>query len=197
MCTTCTRRDVVVVAFQHEAIAAHPVALRDGAVAGRLVVMGLLWVRSYWRMDVAGFVCRETAPAGATYRGVSSHRGRVYGERVRLYDQPKRPLVAGWRFGSLDLNFYAGSPVIEPSVRRSWYGFSTRHGPADDAWFSMPWAYPCAIAALLPAMRSAAWYRRRRRRPAGSCRSCGYDLRATPDRCPECGTATSVAGGHA
>jgi hypothetical protein len=50
--------------------------------------------------------------------------------------------------------------------------------------------FPHWILVLLTAIMPAAWFIlriRRRRFGPGRCRTCGYDLRATPDRCPECG----------
>jgi hypothetical protein len=54
--------------------------------------------------------------------------------------------------------------------------------------------WPGIPIAAMPAM-AIAWRFLRARQPAnGRCRRCGYDLRATPDRCPECG---AVERGHA
>ena len=55
-------------------------------------------------------------------------------------------------------------------------------------------ALPLLIAGppLLGVGLIGAWVFRARRR-VGLCPSCGYDLRATPERCPECGTVAPLS----
>jgi hypothetical protein len=56
---------------------------------------------------------------------------------------------------------------------------------------NVPYWFTAAIGALPMLLLVRAERRRRRRIVRGGCAVCGYDLRATPDRCPECGATPS------
>lgn len=80
------------------------------------------------------------------------------------------PMQTHFRF----IGFAAGSYTLDSSPGQA--------GRIDIFW---PCWFQMLVIAAFPLW---CFWRRRARTPEGYCRRCGYDLRATPHRCPECGT---------
>jgi hypothetical protein len=75
-------------------------------------------------------------------------------------------------------------------------GFAFAHYPAPEIQyiqFTFPHWLPTLLT-LLPTVLFGNLARRMGRHRHGCCQHCGYDLRATPDRCPECGMASTSSG---
>jgi hypothetical protein len=107
--------------------------------------------------------------------GVSVHPHTIIAPSIRMENSPNVALM-GFRFERIRL--FVGGTVVARTIAVSLY-----------AWQAM------ILSGLLP----AAWFvklRRRRTAQLGEhiCEICGYDLRATPERCPECGTVQDSIG---
>jgi hypothetical protein len=139
------------------------------------------WGRVRWGWAEKVYVSRELFelehPAKREHRPNTAPRGP--GPHLFIERYPRTPARGTfWFRRGFEFARHRPAPVSPGSL------------PWTDAWVdvSVPhWLVLLAFAAL-PAVRGTRRIRAARRRHPGLCPSCGYDLRATPDRCPECGT---------
>jgi hypothetical protein len=168
----------------------------------------VLWVRSYWRCDGVGYARVFVVGVGITRNMLSSQEGTVALHRVvRRERDSSSPMWGdlGWTIRNDPVR--KGAAIAEAKqFGRVLFGFGFVHrvasGPATNvslestSLLAPHWSFVLVFAAfptfvLATAIRRRR--RRRRRRRADVCATCGYDLRATPDRCPECGTRPQVS----
>ena len=164
-----------------------------------------LWVRSRWHIDVA----RDASPVDAALTQTRSEfhscEGVICLSRVRR-EQSAGPVteMMGSGFSSSSTSVaLTGRPFsgFGPTDFRP-LGFgvvrSVTTDPATGAWqrrwthwaLSLPHWFVALLLSALPLRWARAYQRVRRLASVGCCARCGYDLCATPERCPECGTVT-------
>ena len=78
--------------------------------------------------------------------------------------------------------------VALPGITISWHRFHA-NGVMSWSYSAVIWLWlPVLLFGVWPAWRLLPFHRRRKRKKLGLCLKCGYDLRASKERCPECNT---------
>jgi len=164
----------------------------------------VFWIRGHFVVDgVASFpAALGPAPVEVKTWSVVSAMGDVRLDRTRLtvpvlntidsaaWDTRRAKMPSGLRWYS--------TPVPRDAEQSSGFlwthdignrltSWSTAQVSVDELRFGLPWWLVAVATAALPAARGVIYLRRRRLPKLGRCAACGYDLRATPNRCPECG----------
>ena len=149
------------------------------------------WARSYGRADSVIII----APAGRPLLLAAVGKGSVF---VLTATTP----ISGVPFGSIHWR-----PISLPiadigyEAKRHWegHGFSAGFGASlwdapsgHFAFASAPAWLVFPLTIIFPLRWSSRQFTRQRRVRRGQCLNCGYDLRASTDRCPECGEPIQI-----
>ena len=154
----------------------------------------VMWVRSYFVQDSCYWSDRGKEVQGVTARGQLLVRWVTISEPnffnpISLRHTVKRPPGSVASLGLSPLPTEWESPVVG-------FGFASGQFGPRKIYYGQHLILPLWFVALTLAVGPVRWaYLRRTQRHSREqlvgavCPSCGYDLRASPDRCPECGTA--------
>ena len=177
-----------------------------GRVSGAVLAAVTVALLAEWRQShrssgefTAGWH-QDTLDPEATSTAVSilSRSGRVDVFLLRIPAALARPMLSGYLTPRRSGVFALGERHLESPGTADWTAFALERrgaatggsgrGPAVTGWrLRFPHWLPTALAAVATALTLRPAYRRWKLRHAGRCERCGYDLRSSTERCPECG----------
>jgi hypothetical protein len=171
-----------------------------GASTVAFVVIAIVWGHSVGRWDSCVFERSAQLVHVQASNGtmcVTSYSGVI----ERQKPLPESGWRQGWHSGSTEYwaflgwaRAFSGNGYKAGSCGMVFAGGGDTRTIVGQYWeLEFPIWPLCLATAILPAVRLIRWRINRRRRQTGTCPTCGYDLRATPERCPECGRTSSSA----
>lgn len=158
------------------------------------MIVAVIWVRSYWRFD---YLMLEGSTPGydtCTVAGIANGRCFLVRDLSEQATPRAVPRRFHWTHPSLNAMECYYRQVRHTSTANVWgveslsvtwgrpYDDTVRHGIIFRAWALFAMTLALSSIWILKATISIA------RRRHGCCSACRYDLRASKDRCPECGT---------
>jgi len=145
------------------------------SLIGLLLSVGL-WAASYIN------VLYNSRTVGCTF-------WLAYGNLALFVPQTTNAYQGWYRtgFSGFSTN-WTGRITVHPSDRPTYRRY-VLHWSRQTMILAIPLWIPTVICAL--ATLAIPFHRHRKRKKLGLCLKCGYDLRASKERCPECGTGFS------
>jgi hypothetical protein len=180
-----------------------------------LATLGSFWATSYRATAVwiPYDVQRRLEPVTAAQVRCTSYEGAVHGILVTPQTPSEaasfvwpyadwRCLGARYQYFKLETHSLLGWGIVTPWSSRADREFLRPRRPRGSGLSENPRTvrvvtvpYAWIFLAMVAGPLSVMGVRRAKRRRAGRrglCAACGYDLRATPGRCPECGTLQEI-----
>jgi hypothetical protein len=174
------------------------------------LAISTMWVRSQWRIDEIWYIQNDYGVMFESQSGLLFlfiENNPQLSERLAETGSTSG-LHGSTRSGARNARWY-GPTILEsagfrlrdrgtvsPRVRSAALGPPAPRIVGRQRELQLPYYFLFLLSAMPPLFWLRSWYlhgyRHRRRVARGLCGHCGYDLRATPDQCPECGAMAAA-----